>query len=45
MLGRHGYETAVKGKNGFVCLVERSWMSPFDFCPVLESEDARPNLF
>ena len=30
VLGRHGYETASKGKNGFVCLVERSWMSPFD---------------
>ncbi|MGA9353298.1 MAG: hypothetical protein WBV46_06370 [Terriglobales bacterium] len=25
VLGRHGYETAVKGKNGFVCMVERSW--------------------
>jgi hypothetical protein len=24
-LGDHGYETALKGKNGFVCLVERSW--------------------
>jgi len=31
VLGRHGYETAVKGKNGFVCLVERSWMSHFNF--------------
>ena len=30
VLGRKGYETAVKGKNGFVCIVERSWMSPFD---------------
>jgi hypothetical protein len=30
VLGRHGYETAVKGKNGFVCLVERSWTSPID---------------
>src|SRR5690242_3949147 len=30
VLGRHGYETAVEGKNGFVCVVERSWMSPFD---------------
>jgi len=30
VLGRHGYETAVKGKNGFVCVVERGWMSPFD---------------
>jgi hypothetical protein len=28
VLGRPGYETAVEGKNGFVCLVERSWMSP-----------------
>ncbi|HEV2297184.1 MAG TPA: hypothetical protein VGR72_01555 [Candidatus Acidoferrales bacterium] len=29
-LGRHGYETAVKGTNGFVCLVERAWNAPFD---------------
>jgi hypothetical protein len=29
-LGDHGYETAVKGKNGFVCLVERSWAASFD---------------
>jgi hypothetical protein len=25
VLGAHNYETAVKGKNGFVCLVLRSW--------------------
>ena len=30
VLGKNGYETAVEGKNGFTCLVERSWMSPFD---------------
>jgi len=30
VLGPHGYETAVQGTNGFVCVVERSWMSPFD---------------
>jgi hypothetical protein len=30
VLGRHGYETGVKGKNGFVRLVERSWTSPID---------------
>ena len=30
VLGTHGYEAAAKGKNGFVCVVERSWMSPFD---------------
>ena len=29
-LGSHGYETAGKGKNGFVCLVERSWAAGFD---------------
>jgi hypothetical protein len=30
VLGRHGYETAAKGKNGFVCMVERSWMAGTD---------------
>jgi hypothetical protein len=30
VLGANGYVTAVEGKNGFTCLVERSWMSPFD---------------
>ena len=30
VLGRQGDETAVRGKNGFVCMVERSWMAAFD---------------
>jgi hypothetical protein len=30
VLGRHGYEIAVKGKNGFVCIVERSWTAGID---------------
>lgn len=30
VLGRHGFETAAKGKNGFVCIVERSWTSAPD---------------
>jgi hypothetical protein len=30
VLGRHGFETAVKGKNGFVCIVARSWTSAPD---------------
>src|ERR1700722_8850561 len=30
VLGRHGYETAVKGKNGFVCIVGRGWTSAAD---------------
>ncbi|WP_372784420.1 hypothetical protein [Phenylobacterium sp.] len=29
-LGARGYETAAKGKNGFVCMVQRSWASDFD---------------
>ncbi|WP_404616126.1 hypothetical protein [Rhodanobacter hydrolyticus] len=31
VLGPHGYVTAVKGKNGFVCLVDRAWTAQFDF--------------
>jgi hypothetical protein len=30
ILGRHGYEKAVEGKNGFVCVVDRSWMLTYD---------------
>src|SRR5258706_3834210 len=30
ILGRHGFESAVKGKNGFVCIVARSWTSVLD---------------
>jgi hypothetical protein len=29
VLGRHGYETAVQGKNGWVCSVDRGWMAMF----------------
>lgn len=30
VLGRHGYEIAAEGKNGFVCMVERSWTAGID---------------
>lgn len=30
VLGKRGYETAVKGSNGFVCLVGRSWAMAFN---------------
>lgn len=30
VLTAHGFETGVEGKNGFVCLVERAWTSPFE---------------
>ena len=30
VMGRHGYENAATGKNGFVCIVERSWTAEID---------------
>jgi hypothetical protein len=30
VLDRHGYQTASKGRNGFVCLVQRSWSAGLD---------------
>ena len=30
VLDRHGYQTAVKGRNGFVCAVQRSWTAGLD---------------
>ena len=42
VLGQHGYETAVKGKNGFVCIVERSWMAPFDDPEFLNPDQRLP---
>ena len=30
VLGWRGYEIAIEGKNGFVCMVERSWIMPFN---------------
>ncbi len=30
VLEKDGYHTAIEGKNGFVCVVERGWMSPLD---------------
>lgn len=30
VLGKDGYHTAIEGKNGFTCIVERGWMSPLD---------------
>ena len=29
-LDSRGYQTTVRGTNGFTCLVERSWMAPFE---------------
>ena len=42
VLGRHGYEMAAKGSNGFVCLVERSWMSPYNEAEFLNPDQRAP---
>jgi len=45
VLGQHGYETAIKGKNGFVCMVERSWASPIDHPDFWNPRLRSPNCF
>jgi hypothetical protein len=45
VLGEHGYETAVKGKNGFVCFVERSWAAGFDDPEFWNPKLRAPNCF
>src|SRR5215468_3375319 len=45
VLGRRGYETAVEGKNGFVCIVERAWMDAFDSLEFWNAKDRGPICF
>jgi hypothetical protein len=45
VLGRHGYETAVKGKNEFVCFVERSWTAGLDDRQFWNPRLRAPNCF
>ena len=45
VLGNHGYETAVKGKNGFVCFVERSWAAGLDDPEFWNPKLRAPNCF
>jgi len=45
VLGSHGYETAVKGKNGFVCFVQRSWTADFDAPEFWNPKIRGPNCF
>lgn len=45
VLGTHGYETAVKGKNGFVCFVERSWTAGFGDPEFWNPKIRAPNCF
>ena len=45
VLGSRGYETAVRGKNGFVCFVERSWAAGFDDPEFWNPKLRAPNCF
>jgi len=45
VLGQHGYETAVRGRNGFVCFVERSWSAGFDDAEFWNPKLRAPNCF
>jgi hypothetical protein len=45
ILGGHGYETAVEGKNGFVCLVQRAWFSGLDDTEFWNPKERAPICF
>jgi hypothetical protein len=44
-LRQDGYATAVKGSNGFVCIVERSWSKPSDDPEYWNSKVRAPHCF
>ena len=45
VLGREGYRTAVKGTNGFLCMVERSWAQSEDDAEFWNSKMRAPHCF
>jgi hypothetical protein len=45
VLGARGYERAIKGKNGFVCFVERSWTAGFADRQFWNPKLRAPNCF
>jgi hypothetical protein len=45
VLGPKGYETAVKGKNGFVCIAQRSWANSSDSPEFWNPKHRSPNCF
>jgi hypothetical protein len=45
VLRRDGYSSAVKGSNGFVCIVERSWAKPTDDSEFWNSKVRAPHCF
>ncbi len=45
VLGRDGYKTAVKGTNGFLCIVERSWAQNADQAEFWNPKMRAPHCF
>ena len=45
VLGGKGYTTAMKGRNGFLCLVERSWANATDNPEFWNPRDRAPHCF
>lgn len=45
VLTSHGYETAVKGTNGFVCLIERSWDTSVDDTEFWNPKERGPDCY
>jgi hypothetical protein len=45
VMGQTNYEVAVEGRNGFVCLVGRSWLAPFDNPEFWNPKNRSPECF
>jgi hypothetical protein len=45
VMGQKNFETAVKGTNGFVCLVGRSWLAPFENPEFWNPKNRSPECF
>jgi hypothetical protein len=45
VLGARGYETAVKGSNGYTCFIERSWTAGVDDAVFWDPRIRAPNCF
>lgn len=45
VLGKRGFEIAAKGRNGFVCIVERSWAAGFADAEFWNPKVRSPNCF
>src|ERR1700744_2989845 len=45
VMGQKNYETAVEGKNGFVCIVGRAWLAPFTSSEFWNPKNRSPECY